>query len=161
MREYQITSSKLLIQALVRPIRMIRVQELRSLHAGGSSGRERAQELVDHSIMAKAIAGHGVRVHESGSSMAEQLAVAVVSVVKQRLEQSSSAVDIACLRSEGLRDLCVHVEERRPRLRVLRPIPAQNEGQKKPCAFGVKGLRKQEAHERHYLSKTCVACIEG
>ena len=103
---------------------MISVEELLGLRGGRSPGREGAQELVDHGVVAEAVVGHGVRVQERRRAVAQQLAVAVVSVVVQRLQQRCGAVDRTRLRPERLRHLRVHAEERRPLLCMLRPVPA-------------------------------------
>ena len=124
-RDYhQISSSQLLIQALVGPICVIGVGKLLRLHAGGSSRRERTQELVNHGVVAKAVVGHSIGVHQSRRPMAEQLAVPVVSVVIQCLEQSRGAINLLRLGSEGLLNLSVDAEEGRPLLRVLSPVSA-------------------------------------
>lgn len=79
--------------------------------------------------MAHGVVGHGVGVHQGGSSMAQELAVPILPGVIQRLQQSGSTVDIVSLGAECLRHLRVNGEERWPLLCMLSPVPAPNQCQ--------------------------------
>ena len=102
---------------------MICVEEFLSLNPSCSPGRQSTQELVDNSVMAKTVVGHGVGVHQRCSAVAEQLTVTIRSVVIQCLKESCGAVDVTSPQSKCLRNLRVDGEERWPFLCVLRPIP--------------------------------------